>query len=295
MVNQREELLDEYSKPAAFGDVRTFSVYVPTGKYASVDVIESAGWHKVNRQYHVKRPEGAEAPLVLFTVAGCGQVMVGETKFQVVQNQVCFIPADTPCEYTPCGETLWEFYWMHVSGSHALAVLNDLVQAAGLCGSFPASMIRPLLERCLNTSFATLNGELVASMLLNQILSELLFSFYTPEKDADLVGELIAYLSSGDTRTLSMDEAEQKFHYSKEHLIRVFHKQTNTTPYRYWREIKLAQAKQLLALSDYSLEEIAVISGYSSAECFAKQFKARYGVTPNRFRKSNQSYKKEEY
>ena len=296
MAAERDEVWDgaDYSKPDVFGDVRTCSVYVPTGKYLSVDVIEAAGWHKVNRRYNIRRPEVAQAPLILFTVAGCGRVTVNGSSFQVGANEVCFIPADTACEYTAGGEELWEFYWLHFSGRHALDVFHDLLRAAGYRGRFPISTLRPLLERCINTRFSALNGELMASMLLDQILSELLLGFCAGEKDADLVDKLILYLSADSTRALSMEEVERMFHYSKEHIIRVFHKQTNTTPYRYWREIKLAQAKQMLALSDRSVEEVAAWCGYSTAESFAKQFKLRYGVTPHRYRRENRSAKQEE-
>lgn len=284
----------DYSRPASFGDVRLFSVYVPTGRYASLDVIESAGWHKVNREYHVVRPEGGGDPLLLFTVAGRGQITVAGTEFAVSAEQVCLIPAWTPCEYTPCGEELWEFYWVHFSGRHALEVFSDLTRTAGFYADFPVASIRPLLERCLTTRFTAQNGELMASMLLNQILSELLWGLCSREKGSGLVNDLIVYLGADGTRTLAMEELEKKFHYSREHMIRAFHRQTNTTPYRYWREIKLAQAKQQLALTDRSLDEVAQSAGYSSIESFAKQFKLRYGMTPNRYRKSNATLKKEE-
>ena len=296
MEHAREEsVLDpDYSKPAQFGDVRLFSVYVPTGRCRSVDVIESMGWHRVNRRYHIRRPAGAQDPLILFTISGCGRVTIDGKTILVSAEKVCFIPADTPCEYMPEGESLWEFYWIHFSGRHALDMLEDILGEVGFCERFPVSSIRPLLERCLHTRFIALNGELFASIFLDQILSELLLDFCASGQDTDLVNKLIVYLGSDGVQNLSMDEVERRFHYSKEHIIRVFRKETNTTPYHYWREIKLAQSKQMLALSEQSVAQIAENSGYTSTESFVKQFKLRYGVTPNRYRKENRNAKTEE-
>ena len=294
MEQQANALGGEYSRPASFGDVRTFSVYVSTGKYASLDRIESAGWHKVNQKYHMQRPEGADDPLILFTVAGRGRIAVDSAAFESGPGQVAFLPAKTPCEYGPGGGELWEFYWIHFSGRHALDVFADLVRTAGLCAEFPAQAIRPLLERCITTRFTARGGELLASMLLNQILSDLLLEFCSKEKEHGIVDELLLYLGADSTSEVSMEELEKRFHYSKEHMIRAFHRQMGTTPHRYWREIKFAQAKQMLALTDYTLEQIAGLSGYSSAECFSKQFKQRCGVTPNQYRKNNENFKKEE-
>ena len=284
-----------YSRPDSFGDVRIFSVYVPAGRYRSADRIESAGWHKVNRQYHIRRREGAGAPLILFTVAGCGGVNVNGRRFQVHADEVCFLPEGVPCEYWTDSDEWWEFYWLHFSGSHALDLFRDLLSLAGFSAHFSVSSVRPLLERCLNTCFSTLNGELVASVLLNQLLSELLLEFCAREKNADLVDRMLLYLSAESTQRLSMDEMEKRFHYSKEYMIRTFHEQTRTTPYQYWREIKFAQARQMLSLSERSLEQIAEVAGYASAESFSKQFKLRYGMTPNRYRRETGSSKKEEY
>ncbi len=294
MEQQAGPLGGEYSKPAAFGDVRTFSVYVSTGKYASLDRIESAGWHKVNQKYHIQRPQGADDPLILFTVAGRGRIRVKETAFEAGPGEVAFLPAKVACEYGPCGGALWEFYWIHFSGRHALDVFGDLMRAAGPCAQFPVQATRPLLERCITTRFTARGGELLASMLLDRILSDLLLEFCSKEKEPGIVDELLVYLGADSTVEVSMDELEKRFHYSKEHMIRAFHRQMGTTPHQYWREIKFAQAKQLLALTDRTLEEIARLSGYSSAECFSKQFRQRYGVTPNRYRKNNENFKKEE-
>lgn len=296
LSTQEEERLDLYfSKSDEFGQTRMFFPYVPGNKFSSVDRIEGAGWHEVNTRYQIRRPRGADCPLILFTVAGCGKVVLNGKTFVVGRNEVCMLPPGTPCAYGAYGEENWAFYWLHFSGAHAENLFQDIVDIAGNRSPFPVRTVIPLLERCLTTKFVGMRGALLASLLLHDILSELLLHFCTGSGNGGFVDDLMQYLSSDTLTHLNMDALEMRYHYSKEYIIRTFHQQTNTTPYRYWREIKLANAKQQLALLQTPIEEIARMAGYGSVESFTKQFRQHFGVTPVQYRRDNRSDASEEY
>ena len=56
----------------------------------------------------------------------------------------------------------------------------------------------------------------------------------------------------------------------------------------YLSEKRLNYAKHLLLESDYSINDIALMSGFSSVHYFSRIFKASLDVTPSAFRKAKE-------
>ncbi|MBI1173433.1 helix-turn-helix domain-containing protein [bacterium] len=63
-------------------------------------------------------------------------------------------------------------------------------------------------------------------------------------------------------------------------LERVFAKHLNHSPKRYWLELRLERARNLLLQTDVSVSEIAVACGFASVSNFSKVFRARFGNSP---------------
>jgi len=57
------------------------------------------------------------------------------------------------------------------------------------------------------------------------------------------------------------------------------------TPYSYFLELKMSQAKKLLLEPDSTVYGVAYTLGYQHASNFCNEFKKRFGVTPLQFRK----------
>ncbi|MEM1241265.1 MAG: AraC family transcriptional regulator [Cyanobacteria bacterium P01_H01_bin.26] len=62
-----------------------------------------------------------------------------------------------------------------------------------------------------------------------------------------------------------------------------FHQVYGTTPYRYLRDYRLIQAKQLLLTSELSIDQVATAVGYSSRSRFATAFRKYIGINPKTF------------
>ncbi|MFV0383072.1 GlxA family transcriptional regulator [Paracoccus sp. (in: a-proteobacteria)] len=71
---------------------------------------------------------------------------------------------------------------------------------------------------------------------------------------------------------------------STRQLERLFRRYLNRSPKRYYMEIRLARARNLLMQTEMSIIEIALASGFSSPSHFSKCYRAQYGSTPYRER-----------
>lgn len=72
--------------------------------------------------------------------------------------------------------------------------------------------------------------------------------------------------------------------YSKNQLIRLFHKELDCTPMQYCLQKKIAFAKSQLLYSSLSVREISDMLGFCDDSYFSKVFKAQVGCSPGNFR-----------
>lgn len=84
---------------------------------------------------------------------------------------------------------------------------------------------------------------------------------------------------------LAVDEIASYVGISRRHLERLFRRYVEATPPRYYLELRLTHARQLLQYTNKSLIEIAVASGFVTLPHFQRCFRAMFGVAPGQFRK----------
>lgn len=65
----------------------------------------------------------------------------------------------------------------------------------------------------------------------------------------------------------------------------LFRESYHCTPGQYLTQLKLEKAKQLLCMPEFSLAQVAELSGFSDVYYFSKVFKADTGITPGAYRK----------
>ena len=71
---------------------------------------------------------------------------------------------------------------------------------------------------------------------------------------------------------------------STRQLERLFRRYLDRSPKRYYMELRLARARNLLMQTDMSIIEVALACGFASPSHFSKCYRAHYGSTPYRER-----------
>lgn len=90
---------------------------------------------------------------------------------------------------------------------------------------------------------------------------------------------------------LTLDLVSENVGMSKYYMCKEFHKKYGISPGKYLKELRISQACRLLTSnSDYTIEDIARMVGYSNNNYFGKVFKASKGITPDKFRKQSNHY-----
>ena len=100
-----------------------------------------------------------------------------------------------------------------------------------------------------------------------------------------MVLELISWLDMSYARSLSRPELAGRAGVSESSLTSAFRAVTGRAPIDYLIEIRLANARRLLATSNQRVGEIARQVGIPDVYYFSKLFKKTAGVSPLQFRK----------
>lgn len=97
---------------------------------------------------------------------------------------------------------------------------------------------------------------------------------------------LVEYVEAHLAGDLSLEALARRSGWSPYHLHRRFHAAVGEPPQQYVRRLRLERAAVWLKLSTTSVTAIALGAGYASHEGFTRAFRARFGVSPRRYRAS---------
>jgi AraC-like DNA-binding protein len=95
----------------------------------------------------------------------------------------------------------------------------------------------------------------------------------------------IRYLHNHIYETFTIKGLAEHLGLHANYLSALFHKEVGIPPMAYMKQLRLEEAKQLLASGENSVTEIAEMLGYSSVSYFSKDFKKVTGCSPKRYGK----------
>ena len=81
----------------------------------------------------------------------------------------------------------------------------------------------------------------------------------------------------------------EHFGITSQYLRRQFRKETGQPVVEYFNAIRLEKAKELLVSTNMDIADIVSRIGYVDVSSFIRKFKARFGVTPGKFRELHQN------
>ncbi len=106
------------------------------------------------------------------------------------------------------------------------------------------------------------------------------------------LGQVIRMMEQKIEEPISPAQLAQDVGMSTRQLERLFRRYLNRSPKRYYMELRLAKARNLLMQTDMSVINVALACGFASPSHFSKCYRAHYETTPYRERGSHASREK---
>ncbi|MFP4697816.1 MAG: AraC family transcriptional regulator [Eubacteriales bacterium] len=149
-----------------------------------------------------------------------------------------------------------------------------------------------LMLQVLNEYYEERNGMATAIKAYMLLLFNELFRDYQKylskqiihKIDTSIVVEILDYIDE-NYKTVTLKDMAKFFNYSPDYLGKQIKKLTGHTLRDLIRDKKLERAEYLIQKTELSVIDIVAEVGYSNVTYFYKQFKSRYGVTPDELRK----------
>ena len=100
----------------------------------------------------------------------------------------------------------------------------------------------------------------------------------------ELIAQIQFWLKHNLTSELSLQDVANQFSLSYRTFTRRFRQATNQTPVEYWQQLRVQTAKELLASSNLSIQEVALEVGYNDQGHLTRVFKKVLSQTPSEYR-----------
>ncbi|WP_165313597.1 GlxA family transcriptional regulator [Vibrio ziniensis] len=94
------------------------------------------------------------------------------------------------------------------------------------------------------------------------------------------LGKAISLMESNLEEPLSADMIADLVHVSRRQLERLFRRYLDTMPARYYQQMRLRKARELLQTTNLSVVQIGLSCGFSSGPHFSSAYKSFFEITP---------------
>ncbi|MCI8490329.1 MAG: helix-turn-helix transcriptional regulator [Lachnospiraceae bacterium] len=103
--------------------------------------------------------------------------------------------------------------------------------------------------------------------------------------DYGIILDVLNYIENHYMEEIRIEALAERFHMSIANFRRKFHSCMNIAPAEYINLIRIENACELLRMTEYRVEDIAVRTGFHSTETFIRNFKKLTGYSPLQWRK----------
>ncbi len=228
--------------------------------------------------------------LLFYTLEGCGIIRQNDVTVRVLPGQALLMNCRSPQSYsTDPSVGKWHHYWAHIEGT-GLSAMESLLIPERRIAAFPVSgnSIQNQFDIMLkNLESASAETVLMISLSIHQILTDLTVrqpSLWSSNQK--LIMKSADYIHDHYCEPIELNELLSIANMSKAYYMRLFRQYIGTTPYNYILSLRITKAKEYLEVTDKSVHEIAMETGFSDDASFSTRFSAMAGMSPLKYRKA---------
>lgn len=225
---------------------------------------------------------------------GEGYYSIKNQRYYLQKGMGFVIPPGISTFYQADESNPWSYVWMGIGGEMVDLYLEHL----GLSHERLAFDVRhlndfkSLIFECFAYEQDDFLNEIILQKQIYKFLELLAKSSSSLKKDVatkkmnPYVNQALELIMTSEQMNLSVNELAQKLAINPSYLSRLFKKDIGTSIKEYINEFRLTTANNLLASTDYSIQKISELTGFSSNQTFSKAFKQSRGVSPTTYRQN---------
>lgn len=209
-----------------------------------------------------------EYPQLLVPLEAPMRIQVGKEEYEVTPREVCFIPAEMQHQCNYIGKLLMLNFSREITEDRD-AVLLSSPMIVSLRGQI--TQLVDLIQAEIREDPDSQAVQYLYSYLYRKII----------ENGA---APSIRYIGEHYDLPITVEQLAKMERYNVTYYNDWFKQRTGLSPSMYLRRIRVDKAKELLADTNFTVMEIAVMVGYSSNSTFTRAFHSITGMTPKAYR-----------
>ncbi|MCI8957248.1 MAG: AraC family transcriptional regulator [Eubacterium sp.] len=232
--------------------------------------------------------------IIHFILDGKGIYQVGEKKYELQAGQGFLIEPEVLTFYQADDTEPWTYLWVGFGGNRAKEYVSDIGLNSNQLSfqSENGKELKQLVLKMLKNNNSSSNNQ----YLLQSILLEF---FYVLTKDIEIerkdektkeslyVEQAVKYIRNNYSKPIKVADIASYVCVNRSYLYKMFEKSLEMSPQEFLSRFRISRAKELLTVTELSIEEIAISCGYSDALVFSKSFKKQMGVPPSVYRREH--------
>ena len=255
-------------------------------------VVTSCGIYRLMHRKFARttRPLGRKDYQLLYVTSGKAYFYFDGEEIEVPAGHIALYRPGQVQYYEYFLEDQHEICWIHFTGWEAGHLLDQIGfdQANVVSCSNNVNCIdifkyiiqelqlkRPCYEELLVLYFR---------QLLTNVQRSHLENLSAKYNHATEIEKIVHYFNESYAQDICIEDYAANRHMSVCWLIRIFKRYMGVTPLQYIASVRINKAKELLEGTDYSIQEIGNIVGYSNPLYFSRIFKKLVGCSPSRYR-----------
>lgn len=262
---------------------------------ASTLHITDIGYYPHAQDHYIDRPVAIPQYVFIYCIEGKDWFRFENETYEVHANQYFILPAGKPHSYGSDENDPWTIYWIHFKGKLAgqyAAGLNRPTDIKPTVNSRISNRI-DLFEEIYNILEMGYSKEnmIYASSVFYHFLGSVRYlqqyrsAFKRDKGDDDIVTAAIHYMKENIEKKISLQELSEHTGYSPSHFSMLFSKQTGYAPARYFNQLKIQKACQLLDFTEMKINQICHKIGIEDCYYLSRLFKNIMGMSPREYKK----------
>ncbi len=255
----------------------------------------------------VPRPQKCNFDKIYIPIAGKARTTINNRVYDLKPGMVLIFPAGSIQQGINSPTAPLDKTWIHFRTMNANAAsMLQLVPPPECISGKTAGEIRTIAETMLcETTSQNRMAMLSLNMLLMQIL---LIAYRAPKRDIrkpsevlpkaetletgihekqyqlERIRSVMVFIHQNFTAEISLDELASRAFLHPAYFNREFKRLVGIPPMKYVERQRLNKSRELLALSDVSINQVAESVGYNDPFYFSRAFKRTTGISPSAYR-----------
>lgn len=240
--------------------------------------------------------------IIHFVLEGKGIYQVLGRRYELQAGQGFIIEPEVSTFYEADKKYPWKYIWIGFWGNHAKEYVKDLGLNSEqlIFQSERGSDLEKIVWKMLKVNKSSISEQYILQSLLYEFFAILMKDMIIVDgaqqelKESFYVKEAITFIKNHFSNGIKVSDIANAICINRSYLYKLFKKNLNVSPQEFLTKFRISRAKELLIVTQLSIESIAFSCGYKDTLVFSKAFRKVVGVAPSVYRKRNQEIREKQ-